>query len=100
MLFMRTNTYDELKSSYVLVPIRFESKLQRQCFIVRDHTGQQLAYVYFEGEQGRRTAANLLTKDEARRIAANIAKLPELLPQRSETDAIASLPGLAYKQSN
>jgi hypothetical protein len=51
----------------------------QSCYIVRDGKGQALAYVYFEGEAGRRTPAGLLTRDEARRIAANIAKIPGLL---------------------
>jgi hypothetical protein len=51
-------------------------ELNDACFVVRDHNGQQLAYVYFEDEPGRRSAGKLLTKDKARRIAANIAKLP------------------------
>ena len=41
---------------------------------MKDHDGQALPYVYFEDEHGRRTAANLFTRDEARRISANIAK--------------------------
>jgi hypothetical protein len=43
------------------------------CFIVKDRSGQA------RGGAGRRAAANLLTRDEARRIAANIAKPPALL---------------------
>jgi hypothetical protein len=59
-----------------------DPKLDRRSFIVRDANRQALAYVDFEEEPGRRAATKQLTKEEARRIAANVAKLPERLRQR------------------
>jgi hypothetical protein len=75
------------------------------CFVVKDDAGQKPAHVYFEEEPGRRSSPScsrrtrregsrstwrscrsccsafkaLAVHDEAQRIAANIANLPELL---------------------
>jgi hypothetical protein len=45
-------------------------------FVVRDHGGQKLAYVYYEEEPGRRSSTKPLSKDEERRIAANVVNSP------------------------
>ena len=53
------------------------------CFVVKDANRQVLAYMYFEKEPLRRfRRRELLTRDEAQRLAAIFAKLPDLLAER------------------
>jgi K+/H+ antiporter YhaU regulatory subunit KhtT len=47
--------------------------------VVRDANGFALAYVYGRSTEDEAMAAKQMTMDEARRVASNIAKLPEML---------------------
>jgi hypothetical protein len=60
--FRRDNTGDDAP------PLRFPppwSVEELEACFVEDSASQKLAYVYFEEKPGRRSAAKLLTKDEA-----------------------------------
>ena len=51
---------------------------------VKDASGQSLAYVYGRETKANADTAHVLTMDEARRIASNIAKLPDYLAASPE----------------
>ena len=50
---------------------------------VKDANGQSLAYVYGRETKADADIANVLTMEEARRIASNIARLPIYLAANS-----------------
>ena len=64
-------------------------------FKVIDANGQSLAYVYSRDNDSDALIANVLTTDEARRIAANIAKLPDLLGKVRPDDNIQAVGNLS-----
>jgi hypothetical protein len=53
-------------------------------YVVRDANGQTLAYLYFREKDVEARQAKVLTKDEARRIAVDIARLQELLHREND----------------
>ena len=53
---------------------------------MKDATGQSLAYVYAHETKAGADIAKVLTMDDARRVASNIAKLPGLLKAEPKTD--------------
>ena len=83
MAHLSANAPSICEDRIALFPRRFpapwSAEVQPNYYVVRDADGQQIAYVYYSNDPERRSAAKLLTKDEVRRIAANIAKLPDLL---------------------
>ena len=52
---------------------------QGESFQIRDAAGRILAYVSFEDEPTRRNFSKRLSEDDARRIAQQILRLPELV---------------------
>ena len=48
-------------------------------YVARDANGQSLVYVHSRDNEAEALQAKVLTKDEARRIAVNVARPPQLL---------------------
>ncbi|SEF15199.1 hypothetical protein SAMN05444161_9210 [Rhizobiales bacterium GAS191] len=64
-----------------------------ESFAVVDASNTALALVYFEEESGRRSSMRRLSREDARRLATQVVRLPELLEElrqhRTARDTLA-----------
>jgi hypothetical protein len=60
-------------------PLPWSVVEKAECFVGQDASGQALGWFYFRDEALVARQARVLLKDEARRMAAGFARLPELL---------------------
>lgn len=73
-------------------PWRVEEKTES--FVIMDAGGFPLAYVYFTDNEQRASVTGRMSRDEARRIAVNMARLPGLLGRpRNDEGPGAEAPG-------
>ena len=60
-----------------------------EMFQIEDATGFSLAYVYFSDDTERRAVTAYMSREEAQRIAINIAALPDLRAALQEKDGVS-----------
>lgn len=60
-------------------PLPWTVQHNGDAYWVEDASGQRFAYCYFRDARSIGTGRSYLTRDQARRIASNVAKLPELI---------------------
>ncbi|WP_336492543.1 hypothetical protein [Methylobacterium nigriterrae] len=60
-----------------------------EAFRIEDAASAPLAYVYFSDDTERRAVTGYMSREEAQRIAANIAALPDLRAALREKDEAA-----------
>ena len=61
------------------VPAPWTAIENAESFWVQDAGGQTVGWLYFRHNEETARQAKVLTRDEARRMAVNFARLPELL---------------------
>ena len=66
-------------ASQVRFPPPWTVHHNEDAYWVEDASGQRFAYCYFRDAQSIGSGVHYMTRDGARRIACNVAKLPQLI---------------------